>query len=140
MGTHFFTFQNQKTMNVKNLMVGTLVGGIVYWLLGWVFYGMLFKDIYPDEGQQNIVFLFLGCLTFAFLLTYIFIQWASISTPLTGLKAGALIGLLYGLSMNFFIYSTKELNLNYMALDTVINAVMAGIAGLVIGLILDKLK
>lgn len=127
-------------MNVKNLIAVTVGGGIVYWLLGWVFYGILFKDIYSSEGEQNMLLLVLGCMTFSFLLSYIFIHWAQISTPFTGLKAGALIGFLYGLSMNLFMYSSMEPHYVNMATDTVINAVMAGIAGSVIGFILDKLK
>jgi hypothetical protein len=79
-------------------------------------------------------------MTFAFLLTYIFDHWAHISTPFTGLKAGAIIGLLYGMSMNFFMYSSMEANYVNMAMDTVINALMAGVAGSVIGFILDKIK
>lgn len=127
-------------MNIKNLVAGTVGGGIVYWLLGWVFYGMLFKDIYPNEGNQNMTLLILGCMTFAFLLTYIFSHWANISTPFTGLKAGAIVGLLYGMSMNFFMYSSMEPNYVNMAMDTVINAFMAGVTGAVIGFILDKMK
>jgi hypothetical protein len=29
-------------MNVKNFVIGSLVASVVYFMLGWVFYGMLF--------------------------------------------------------------------------------------------------
>jgi hypothetical protein len=127
-------------MNVKNLVAGTLGGGLVYFLLGWVFYEMLFTNIYPDNGNQNMVFIFIGCLVFTLLLTYIFTQWANITNPMTGAKAGALVGLLYGLSMNFFMYACMTPNYGNMILDTLITAIMAGAAGAVIAFILGKLK
>ncbi len=127
-------------MNVKNLIAGALGGGLVYWLLGAVFYGMLFTNIYPDNGNQNMVFIFLGCLVFALLMTYIFIQWANITIPMTGAKAGAILGLLYGLSMNFFMYASQVPNYSNMLLDTVITAVSGAVTGAVIAFILGKLK
>ncbi len=41
-------------MNVKNFIVGGIVGGIVDFLLGWLFYGMLFKDIFPESPDMKI--------------------------------------------------------------------------------------
>jgi hypothetical protein len=34
-------------MNVKNFIIGGIVGGIVNFLLGWIIYGMLLKDFFP---------------------------------------------------------------------------------------------
>lgn len=113
---------------------------MVYWLLGWLFYGILFTEIYPPSDNQNMVYIYLGCLTFALLLGYIFNQWAGISTLMSGLYAGALIGFLYGLSMNFFMYSNMEPNMSNMLLDVVLNAVSGGVTGAVMGLVIGKMK
>ena len=40
-------------MNVKNVSVSGLVGGIVNFLLGWLFYGMLFKDSFPQPEETS---------------------------------------------------------------------------------------
>lgn len=127
-------------MNTKNFLVSSLVGAVVYWLLGWLFYGILFTDIYPPSDNQNMVYIFLGCLSFAVLMGYIFNQWAGISTLMGGLYAGATIGLLYGLSMNFFMYSNMEPNMTNMLTDVVLNAVMAAVTGAVMGIVIGKMK
>ena len=45
-------------MNVKNFLVAGFVGGIVDWLLGWLFYGIIFKSIYggaEDGSDMNML-------------------------------------------------------------------------------------
>jgi len=127
-------------MNVKNFLVAGIAGGIVNFLLGWVFYGMLFKDIYPEGEEMNLVFTFLGCLTSGFFVAFIFTKWAGITMPVTGLKAGAIIGFFTSLSMNFFMYSNKAVNYQNIALDVVISIVIGAIIGAAVALILGKMK
>jgi hypothetical protein len=127
-------------MNTKNFLVSSVAGSIVYFLLGWVFYDMIFPDIYGSDGESNLVYIYLGCLSFCILMGYIFTRWAGITNIMTGLTSGALIGFLYGLSMNFFMYSSQTPNMSNMILDVVINAVMAGITGAVMAFVLDKMK
>lgn len=127
-------------MNLKNFIIGGIVGGIVDFLLGWVFYGMLFKEIYPPSENQNLTFIFLGCLTFAFFVSYVFNKWAQITTFSTGAVAGAIIGFFYGLSMNLFMYSNMPFNPTNMALDLAINIAMSTFVGGAIGFVSGKLK
>ena len=127
-------------MNLKNFIIGGIVGSIVDFLLGWIFYGMLFKDIYPASENQNLTFIFLGCLTFSLFVSYIFNKWAMISTIATGVIAGAIIGFFYGLSMNFFMYSDMPFNATNMFLDVAINIIMSAFVGGAIGLVSGKLK
>ena len=128
-------------MNVKNFLVSGIVGGIVQFLLGWLFYGILFKNSFPTDGNENMVFIFLGCMTFGFFVSYIFTKWAGISIATTGLKAGAIIGLFMGLYSNFFMNSmTSDINYQTMGLDIVITIVMAALVGAVIALVNGKLK
>lgn len=127
-------------MNAKNLLVSSVVGSLLYFLLGWVFYGMLFTNIYPPSENQNLLFVYLGCLTFCFLLAYIFLQWAGIKDMMSGAKAGAIIGLLYGSGMNFFIYSNLVANYQNMITDVIINGIMGALAGAFIAIIISKLK
>jgi hypothetical protein len=128
-------------MNVKNFLVSGIVGGIVEFLLGWLFYGILFKNSFPTNGNENMLFIFLGCMTFGFFVSYIFTKWAGISNIATGLKAGAVIGLFMSLYSNFFMNSmTAEINYQTMGLDVVITVVMAALVGAVIALVNGKLK
>lgn len=125
-------------MKTSNFIAGSVVGAIVYFLLGWVAYGMLFKDLYPQEG--NILFIFLGCLFYAALLAYVFTKWAHISTLKTGASAGAVIGLLMSLSMNFFMYASREPNYQNIATDVIITIVTSAITGAVIGAVLGMMN
>ncbi len=128
-------------MNVKNFLVSGIVGGIVEFLLGWLFYGILFKNSFPTNGNENMLFIFLGCMTFGFFVSYNFTKWAGISNVATGLKAGAVIGLFMSLYSNFFMNSmTAEINYQTMGLDVVITVVMAALVGAVIALVNGKLK
>lgn len=135
----FFTFNIVQAMNLKKFILGSIGGSVVYFLLGWLFYGLLFPNIYPDNDEQNMVFVYLGCLTFCTLVSYIYVKWANIKSFQTGAMGGAVIGLIFGLSMNFFMYTSMTPNYSNMALDTLINAVMGAIAGGSIGWILGKL-
>jgi hypothetical protein len=128
-------------MNVKNFLVSGIVGGIVQFLLGWLFYAILFKNSFPTDGNENMVFIFLGCMTFGFFVSYIFTKWAGISNVATGFKAGAVIGLLMALYSNFFMNSMKsDIDYQTMGLDIVITIVMAALVGAVIALVNGKLK
>jgi hypothetical protein len=121
------------------LLLSSVAGGIVYFLLGWLFYDVLFINIYPSGEEENMISVFLGCLTYAVLIAYIYLQWANISLPVTGAKAGAVLGLLYGLSMNFFIYSNMAFNVTNMLLDILITIVCSAIIGGVIAWVIGKL-
>ena len=127
-------------MNVKNFVIGGIVGGIVDFLLGWLFYGILFKEVYPQNENMNLTFIFLGCMTYGFFISYIFTQWAGITNPITGIKAGAIIGLFTSLSMNFFMYSNMEINYQNMAIDVLISILLGAGVGAAIAVVNGKIK
>ena len=127
-------------MNVKNFLISGIVGGIVDFLLGWVCYGMLFKDLYPQNENTNLVFIFLGCMTFGLFIAYIFNKWAHITNPVTGMKAGATIGLFSSVSMNLFMYSGMQVNYQNMAIDIAISTFIGTIMGAAVALVCSKMK
>ncbi|WP_298141250.1 hypothetical protein [Flavobacterium sp.] len=130
-------------MNVKNFIIGGIVGGIVNFLLGWLFWGELFKDFFPphNENEMNMVFIFLGCMTFGFFISFIFNKWAGISSAITGAKGGAVFGLLLGLHSNFFQQSmTLTPDTTMMAVDVLLTITCGAIVGAVIGVVNGKLK
>ncbi len=127
-------------MNTKNFIVGGIVGGIVNFLLGWIFYGMLFKDLYPETPDTKLEFIALGCLTFGFLVSFIFTRLAGITNPRVGLTVGAVIGFLNGLSMNFFMYSGMPLNAQNMITDIAICTITGALMGAAIALVNGKMK
>ena len=127
-------------MNTKNFLISSIAGSVVYFLLGWVFYGKLFTDLYPPSENENLVFVYLGCLSFALLLGYVFAQGTGVSNLMAGLYAGGFVGLLYGMSMNFFMFSSQTPNVTNMITDIALNAVMGGITGAVMAFTASKIK
>ncbi|GAA4961383.1 hypothetical protein [Algibacter aquimarinus] len=129
-------------MKTKNFLIAGIVGGIVDFLLGWLFYGIIFLDTFPqpEESSETMLFIFLGCLTFGLFVSYIYTQWAQISTFATGVKAGVIIGLFVGIYYNFFnLAMGPDATMQLAALDVGISLVMTAIIGGVIGLVNGKL-
>ena len=129
-------------MKTKNFLVAGIVGGIVDFLLGWLFYGTLFKDTFPqpEESSQTMLFIFLGCLAFGLFISYIYNQWAQISTFATGAKAGIVIGIFMGLIFNLFgMAMNPDATFQLAALDVGISIVLATVVGGFVGLVNGKM-
>lgn len=130
-------------MKTKNFLASGFVGSIIYFLLGWVFYVYLFKDFFPEnpnEGEENLIMIYLGCLSYALFIAYIFTKWAQISTLATGAKAGALIGLFMGLIWNFFyIAMSPDYPWESFGADVVIMIISTAITGAVIAMVNGKM-
>ena len=122
-------------MNVKNFLLAGIAGGITDFLLGWLFYGILFHD-YFGGAEPNITFIFAGCMTFGFLISYVYNKWANISTLMTGAKGGAVLGLIIGLMENFFRTGMSEtINYQMIAVDVIICLIIGTGVGAVVGMI-----
>lgn len=131
-------------MNVKNFIVGGIVGGITDFLMGWLLYGMLLKDYFPKPegaGEENIAFIFLGCMCFGFMLSYIFSQGDGIGKCVPGIKLAAGIALFMGFANNFFynMYNTT-INWQMVITDVIVSMVIAAVVGAVIAVVNGKMK
>jgi len=51
-------------MNAKNLLVSGIAGSVAYFLLGWLFYGILFTSLFTTGGEENLLFIYIGCLAY----------------------------------------------------------------------------
>lgn len=130
-------------MNVKNFLIGGIVGGIADFLMGWLLYGMLLKDYFPKPvgAAENLTFIFLGCMCFGFMMSFIFNQGEGISKCVPGVKLAIGVGLFMALSMSFYngMYSAT-LNWQLVAVDVLVSVVIAAIVGAVIAVTNGKLK
>jgi CDP-diglyceride synthetase len=108
--------------------------------LGWLFYGILFSDIYPSNGEENLLFVFLGCLVYAVFLSFVFLKWANISTLISGAKAGAIIAFFTSISTNLFLMSNKVMAPENFMIDVAIMIVCGAIVGGIIAFIIGKTK
>lgn len=131
-------------MNVKNFIVGGIVGGIADFLLGWLLYGMLLKDMFPKPegaGEENLVFIFFGCLFFGFMLSFIFNQGEGVTKCVPGIKLAAGIGFFMSICNNFFYNMYNEtMNWQMTAMDVAVSVVIASVVGAVIAVVNGKMK
>ncbi|MDQ3142898.1 MAG: hypothetical protein M3Q56_11705 [Bacteroidota bacterium] len=129
-------------MNSNKILIGGLIGGVVFFLLGWLIYGIIFKEAMasPIPGfmkpESEFIWpaMILSNLIWGYLFAYIFGKWGSISTAMGGAIAGATIGGMISLSYNLGFYAMSNMfTLNTMLMDVVIATIMSAIVGAVIG-------
>jgi hypothetical protein len=128
-------------MDAKRFAMGTVVGGIVLFVLGYVLFLTLFVGFIEAHAGSATGLpkdppvwwaLILGHFFLAGLLT-LALAWSGASSLADGLKTGALVGLLIwgGADLIFYaIYNISDLTGSFT--DVVLEVVRFGITGLVI--------
>lgn len=127
-------------MNSK-FLVGGLIGFVLFFLLGWLVYGMLLADMMagymntectrPME-EMNMSLMILGNVGFGLMFSYILsnggAKFASFSGGAIG---GAIVGLLVSLSYDSMIYaqSTMMNSFNGIIMDVVAFTIISAVAG-----------
>lgn len=137
-------------MTAQKRMVATLAGFVTLFLLNFLFYGVLLTEFMASnagtatgvmKADADMLWwpLVLGTVFQAYLLVYVFGNWANISTFGGGLKAGAMIGLLFALGFDLVMYGTANImNLTATLVDPLVMAVSYGVTGGVIGMVLGR--
>jgi uncharacterized membrane protein len=136
-------------MDIKKLAIGGIVGGILFFLLGWLLFGMLLVDFMKnhagvvsgfDKTPPDMLYLIIGNLASGLLLTYIFVK-TNVNSLTGGLITGAVLGALTSVSVDCIMYGTTKLvSKNMMMADVLASVGMWAVAGAVLGLLLGKLK
>jgi hypothetical protein len=134
-------------MNVQKLLTGTIVGAVVALIMGYLIFGMALNSYMAEnasaKAEPDMLWLIFGHLAYGGLLTYIFLQWANISTPVSGAKAGAIIALLGGLGFNWIWHGTSDMfpgGCVATLIDAAGGAVVWAIGGAAIGWVLGRGK
>ena len=131
-------------MDASKLLVSTIIGAVAMFVSGFLIFGLLLPAIGMDppvhdcitpEDQQSIIWPILSNLGWGFLVSYIFIKWAGISTFKTGFKAGATLGFILGLLFAIaFVSSLNNVYDNTMFPVAAIGfAIIMGLGGGAIG-------
>jgi hypothetical protein len=133
-------------MNSKNYFLAGILGGIVYFLLGWLVYGMLLMNYMEENaglalGVNRVEMLLwsigLGSLLYGFFLSYIFSCVGQVKTAAAGAKSGAWVGFLVAGAIDFTMYGTTNITtLNAVAVDILAATVLASITGAVVAWVL----
>ncbi len=136
-------------MDIKRLIIGTVVGGITLYILGYVIWDMLYAEFFAanagsatgvTKDPQVIWALGLGTLSYAALLTLAIGTRARSATIVEGLKIGALVGFLMWFGADLIIYGVWNLsNLTATIVDPLLELIRAGISGAIIAGVLGKI-
>lgn len=139
-------------MNSKKFFIGTLAGGIAFFFLGYLFYGLALYGFFnshstaaPGSTKQmsDIVWwaLILGNFASGALLSYIFLKLGNIGSAGTGASTGAAIGFFVALSGDLIRYATSNsFDLTAMVVDVLVGVVMYAIVGGIIGTLFGRGK
>jgi hypothetical protein len=139
-GNSFFNIK-PSFMNTKTLL-GALIAGVISFLLGWLIFGILLMDYYSAHMVQytgltknppEIWIIAISNLVWGLLIAWIF-SIAGINTVSKGFSTGFIIALLMVLGFDLLMYAQMNLfDIRMLGVDVVLNAVMGGITGAVLG-------
>ncbi|GEM_PF-5703970 len=127
-------------MKTKRFIVSAAIGSVIYFILGFLMYGVLLTHLYPSGENDNIFLVFLGCMFVAILLAYVIVKKLNVVSKRAGARIGGIIAGLYAASSNFFMYSSQVevLYLNILT-DILVSIFMGAVTGLVIALVNKKM-
>jgi len=137
-------------MNTNKILLGGIIGGIVFFLLGWLIYGMMLYDFMSANGNQcaarpetEMIWwaLILGNIAGGLMLAVIF-SWSNVTTMSGGMVKGAIIGLFYSIMFDFMMYSMSTFftSITPVIVDICVSTVMTAVAGAVIAWIMNTGK
>jgi len=132
------------------ILRGILFGGIAYFLLGWLVYGVLLYDFFSpmtntcaNRPDMEMIWwaIILSNLLLALFLT-LFLKWSGARAIIDGLKTGALFGALFTATIDLSLYSmtTMYKSLLPIVLEIVASAVIMAVVGMIIVLTWGKPK
>ena len=115
-------------------VTASVAGGLVYFVLGWIIYGMLIQD--PNAAAEPALWaIALGSLFLGAVLALV-LSWRGTTGAGDAFKASAGFGVLLGLAVGFSLMGTMEAS----GLDTMTvlrDAVMYGVVGIVVAKLLS---
>jgi len=136
-------------MDIKKLLTGGITGGVLFFLLGWLIYGMLlmnFMTAHPGaagniaKAEPDFLYLVIGNLAMGFFMAYIFIR-ANVNSLGAGFITAGVIGLLMAVGYDCMIYATSTaISKTGMAVDVAASTAMSAITGACVGAVLGMGK
>jgi len=130
------------------ILRGTVAGGIVFFLLGWLVYGVLLMNYMTANMnqcaarpmQEMIWWAMIASSLLTGLLLTMVLKWAGAKAILDGLKTGAVFGVLLASGMDLGFWSMTKMYNNFavMVVDVVVYTLMMSVVGMLIVLLWGK--
>jgi hypothetical protein len=135
-------------MDAKRLLAGTIVGGIVLYVLGYLMFEKALGSFYAatagastDRGEVMQWALVLGNLAYAALITY---TLGNRGEPLSvgrGATVGAIVGFLLWFTADFILYGSGDVaSLTRTIVDPLAEIVHGGVGGAAIVAVLRRMS
>lgn len=131
------------------ILRGTIFGGISYFLLGWLVYGILLMGFLSTNMNQcaarsnEMIWwaIILSNFSAALLLT-LFLKWSGAKGMIDGLKIGALFGSLFAgtVALSSWSMTTMYTKFSALVVDIIASTVLFAIIGIIIVLTWGKEK
>lgn len=131
-------------MNTSKFIIGGVIGGVLFFLLGWLIYGMLLMDFmmqhsntstgaFRAEADMIMWSMALGNLGLGFLLSYVCSK-GNVNSVSAGAVTGLVTMLLVSLAYDFILYAQLTLwDTTALMVDIVTSAIIGAVVGAAIG-------
>lgn len=130
-------------MNTK-MIVGGLIGGAAFFLLGWLVWGIVLADMMAGysnaacmkpEAEMNMGLMVVANLLWGFTFAYILSNWSGEKSFSSGAMVGAILSALIGVAFDLYSMALTTMITSYtvVGLNLVANVVVGAIVGGLIG-------
>jgi hypothetical protein len=137
-------------MTDKKLAFATLAGASAGFLMEVLLYGVLLADFFAanagsasgvNREEPNLLIMALGQIPLALLLALFISRWGNSPSMASGIRLGAMFGLLLELGVDLTMYSTTNIaNLTATLVDPLVTLVQGAVTGAVVALVLGWVR
>jgi hypothetical protein len=140
-------------MKNNKFILAALTGTVTFFLLGWLVWGTLLKSfmeansgipaevatqVWKSDDQMNFGAMIIAHIAMGLLYTLV-LMWAGANSTASGMKTGAIVGLLMAIMWDFLFLGMSNLMTMPAALvDIVASTIVGAIGGAAIGMVLAK--
>jgi hypothetical protein len=127
---------------------GTIFGGIFYFFLGWVVYGMLLMDFFTSGLNQclsrpmgdMVWWAMIASNLFATLFLTLFLYWSKAKSIVEGLLTGALFGFLFAgmINLSYWSMTTMFSSFTMLLADMAVSIAVFALTGMIVVLTWGK--
>lgn len=130
-------------MNTKKGLIISLLGSIIYLVFGWLVFDLLLGEytninttqiegFKKSEEEYSMLFLYISCLAYSILITYILVFLTKTQNLLQGFLRASTIGVLVAIMTDTYWYGSSNFYNNsvVMLVDILAAAITVGILGL----------
>ncbi len=137
-------------MKTSKLLLGGITGGVVFFLLGWLIFGLLLANFTAENYNQSVMRpmeemiwwgMILSNLAFGFLVAIVF-NWSNTKGAMNGAKVAGILGLVISIGIDSSLYAQSNMfpNFSIAIVDIIATTVMAAISGALVALVMGMGK